>query len=110
MQNVYAQNLIPCPDGTLADPSIGCVATPANVADPSSGLLDITLHFAATLTTFAAAAATLVLIYGAVRYALAAGNKNQIDSAKRVMFWAVFGLAVALLARFVVQFVLNVIA
>jgi len=109
MENVYAQNLIPCPDGTMADPTIGCVGTPANVVNPSSDLLEIILRFAATFTMFIAGAATIILIYGGIRYAMAAGDNEQIQNAKRMMFWAVFGLVVALLSRFVVQFILNVI-
>lgn len=105
----HAQELIPCPDGTMADPAVGCATPPVTVVNPSSSLLEIILRFSGILMTFIVSVATMVLIYGGIRYAMAAGDQDQTQSAKRVMFWAVFGLVLGLLARFVVQFILNVI-
>ena len=81
----HAQELIPCPDGTYADPSIGCVATPGGVISPEAGLVDLILRIATVLTTVVAAIAVISLIYGGVSYALALGQDEKIQKAKRVI-------------------------
>ena len=48
-------SLISCPDGTLTDPSVGCVKAPGNVLNPDSSLLEIILKFAGYATTLIAA-------------------------------------------------------
>lgn len=104
----YAQNLIPCPDGTMADPKIGCVETPGNIVNPQSGLIDLILKTGKFVGGGAAVIATLFLIYGGILYATAAGDSEKIDKAKRTLFWAVFGLIVSLLALYLAQFVIGV--
>lgn len=105
----YVQNLIACPDGTMADPLIGCVRTPATVVNPESGLIAIILKIAAYVNGSAAAIATVFVIIGAIRYAMAAGDPEQIDKAKRTIFWSLFGLILSLLAVFVAQFIAGII-
>jgi hypothetical protein len=104
-----AQDLISCPDGTMADPSIGCVQTPGSIVNPESGLLEIILKFSSGLMLFLAGVATMTLIYGAIRYAMAAGDENQIKTAKRIMIWSIVGLVVGLLASYVVQLVIGIV-
>lgn len=110
IQNAFAQELIPCPDGSLADPSIGCVTVPGSVVDPESSLLSLILRAADGALSVVAGVAVIFLIYGGIRYAMAAGDDEKINKAKRMMIWSVFGLVLSLLAVFVVQFVLEVIA
>jgi hypothetical protein len=105
----YAQNLIPCPDGTMADPAIGCVQTPSSIVSAESSLLEVILKASSGFMIFLAGAATIVLIYGGIRYAMALGNEYEIKKAKRIIFWSVFGLVVGLLASFVTGFVFNLI-
>jgi len=106
----YAQELIPCPDGSFADPSIGCVETPAFVLNPESSLLNIILSFVDTALLFVAGIATITLIYGAIRYAISLGNEESLGKAKRIMLFSVFGLIVALLAKFVVTTILGIVS
>lgn len=105
----YAQNLIPCPDGTMADPAIGCVQTPASIIGAESSLLEVILKATSGFMFFMAGATTIILIYGGIRYAMALGNEYEIKKAKRIMFWGVFGLVIALLAAFVTGFVFNLV-
>jgi hypothetical protein len=107
--NAHAQDLISCPDGTMADPSIGCVQTPGALVNPQSDLLGIVLKFSSGLMFFLAGVATISLIYGAIRYAMAAGDENQIQTAKRIMIWSVVGLVLGLLAGYVVQLVIGIV-
>ncbi len=37
----YAQDLIPCEDGTLADPTVGCITTPKAIVHTQSEILSI---------------------------------------------------------------------
>ncbi|MBU0727867.1 pilin [Patescibacteria group bacterium] len=104
-----AQELIQCADGTMADPTIGCVETPSALINPQSNLAAIILNFASGLMTFVAGVAVLTLIYGGIRYAMAAGSDEQINKAKRIMFWGGFGLIVGLLAQFVAKFIVGII-
>jgi len=108
--SAYAQELIPCPDGTLADPSIGCVETPGIIINPESNLINIILQLADGLLLFVAGIATISLIYGGIKYATSIGNEAELSRAKRILFWSIFGLIVALLAKFVVGTVTGIVS
>ncbi len=106
----YAQDLIPCPDGTQADPAIGCVETPASVVASDTSAMELVLKIASILMTVVAAAAVIMLIVGGITYSLSAGDEDKMQKAKSMMFWSVIGLIVALIARFVAQAVIGVVA
>ena len=93
----------------MADPSIGCVETPGGLVNPDSNIISIILSVAGSLMTFVAGIAIATLIYGGIRYAMAIGNEEAVNKAKRIIFWSVFGLIVAILARFVANFVLDLV-
>lgn len=105
----YAQSLIACPDGTMADPAIGCVAIPSNVISPESSLLNLILKIANGALMAAGGLAVIFLIIGAIRYAAATGDPDRIEQAKRTMIWSVAGLLVSFLASGIIQFILNTI-
>ena len=105
----YAQDLIPCPDGTYADPSIGCVTAPATTVAAESNIIDLILRIASVFMAVVAGVAVIALIFGGISYAMALGNDEKIQKAKRMIFWSVIGLVVALVARFVVQFVISTV-
>lgn len=106
---LLAQNLIPCPDGTLADPGVGCVGIPEAIVSPESPVLNLILKTANILVMAAGGLAILFLIYGAIRYAAARGEQNQIDQAKRTIFWSLAGLVLSVLAASLVQFILKLL-
>lgn len=107
----YAQDLIPCSDGTMADPSIGCTTAPVGtVVNPESSIVEIILKIGGGLMSVVAVAAVLMLIYGGVTYALAAGDDEKLQKSKRLMIWSIAGLVVSLLARAIAQFVIGSIA
>ncbi len=105
----YAQNLIACPDGTMADPAVGCVPVPSNVISPESSILNLILKVGSGLMTATGGIAVIFLIYGAIRYATATGDPDRIEQAKRTMIWSVVGLAISLLSAGLIQFILNTI-
>lgn len=101
--------LIPCQDGTFADPTVGCTDTPAAIVNAQSDMLSIILKTADVVVSFAVIGAVIVLIYGSIIYAISMGNKDKIQKAKNILFWSVFGLVVALLAKYIVTAVLAII-
>lgn len=104
------QELIPCEDGTMADPSVGCTETPSAIVSTQSEILSIILKSADALVTIAAAASVVVLIYGAISYAMSMGSDEKLKKAKNIIFWSIFGLVVALLAKYIVSAVLVIIS
>ena len=104
----HAQELIPCPDGSQADSTIGCTTIPANILNPSADILKLILKTADGLLMILTGIAVIFLMYSAIRYAMAAGNDDQINKAKRAMFWSVFGLAISSISIFVVQFIMDI--
>lgn len=110
IETAHAQDLIPCPDGSMADPSIGCVETPGIIINPESNLINIILQLADGLLLFVAGVATISLIYGGIKYATSVGNEAELSKAKRILIWSIFGLIVALLAKFVVGTVTGIVS
>jgi hypothetical protein len=101
--------LIPCPDGTMADSSIGCVNTPSAVVSPNSSITEIILNAASTAMSLVIVAAVIMLMYGGISYTIAAGDDAKIRKSKRIMLWGVIGFIVALLARLLTKFVLQIV-
>ena len=52
-------------------------------------------------------AAVIMIIVGGFRYITISGNEQAVSSAKKTILYALVGLAVAVLAQLIVQFVLN---
>jgi hypothetical protein len=110
IENAYAQAQIPCPDGSFADPTLGCVSTPASVLNPESGIVTITLKFADGLLLAVTALATITLIYGAIRYTISLGDEADISRAKKTIFWSMVGLIIGLLSKYVVSSILGILS
>lgn len=105
----YAQQLIPCADGTMADPSVGCVKAPVAIANPETGIPEIILNIASGVMGLASIACVILLIYGGIIYATAAGDNDKISKAKKVIFWGIIGFLVSFLARYGAQAVLQIV-
>jgi hypothetical protein len=102
--------LIPCADGTMADPIIGCLEAPASIINPNSGMLQLILHFSDGLMKMVIAVSTMSLIYGALRYITANGNEAKLERAKGIIFWSMFGLIVALISKMVVAEAIKIVS
>jgi hypothetical protein len=105
----YAQGFTPCADGTMADPTVGCTEAPKAIVGTQSEILNIVLKTADAVVMIAVMASVAVLIYGGIVYAVSIGNEEKIKTAKNVLFWGIFGLIVALLAKSIVSAVLVII-
>lgn len=106
IKGAHAQSLIPCGDGTHADPSIGCVDVPAALVNPEADILNVILSIAEKLVDITVLASAAFLIYGGITYALSVGNERKIQTAKQVIFWSIFGLVLTLLAKYIVSAIL----
>lgn len=95
-------DLLPCPDGTQADPSLGCVSTPSNILNPASDAAAWIVQIATGLSVAVAIAATIGILVGGIQYMLALGNDEKIQQAKRNLFWSVMGLILSGMAYAVV--------
>lgn len=60
--------------------------------------IDIILNFAGAL-------AVLFIIYAGVLYITSSGSKDRIDTAKKTLTYAVLGIIVIVLSKFIVAFV-----
>ena len=63
-----------------------------------------------TLMVVIGALAVFFIIFGGVKYLTSGGDKDKVTSAKNTILYAVIGLVIALLARVIVQLVLNAMA
>lgn len=60
-----------------------------------------------TITYVVGAIAVLMIVIGAVRYALSAGDQSQVTAAKNTILYALVALIVAIMANALVNFVLT---
>jgi heme/copper-type cytochrome/quinol oxidase subunit 2 len=49
----------------------------------------------------------VMIVFGGIRYASSAGNKNAVDSAKNTIIYSVVGLVVAIVAFALVQWIFD---
>ena len=110
ISKAYAQDLIPCSDGTMADPSIGCVSMPSTTVSSESNIADILLSVASSFMTLISVVAIIFLMVGGIRYTLAAGDDEKIRKSKQIMLWSLIGFAISLSARTLAHFVLSAIS
>jgi hypothetical protein len=101
--------LIPCPDGTMADPSIGCVNAPSAVVSVDSSITEIILSAANMAMSIVIVVAVCILMYGGIIYAISAGDDEKIHKSKRIMFWGIVGFIVALMAKLLAKFILGIV-
>ncbi len=60
-----------------------------------------------TITFLIGGISVLMIIIGAVRYALSAGDQSQVTAAKNTILYAIIALIVAVMANAIVNFVLT---
>ena len=106
MKNTFAQ-LVDCPDGTLADASVGCTTSPNSIVNSEIRLAEVIAKFGNGFMNLVIAVSIIFLIIGSIKYTLAAGEDEKIQKAKRTIIWSVGGLVLAISARLVAQLVLS---
>jgi hypothetical protein len=99
------------PTPVLADAASNMVGGGAGTADPDKGVgrsLDSQISTAINMLLWVVGASSVIMIiYGAIRFITSAGNPEKVKAAKNTIMYAVIGLAVALLAWAIVNFVVG---
>ena len=73
----------------------------------SADSLNHTIGVAINFLSFAVGLiAVIMLIVGGIKFALAGGDSNSANNARNTVFYALIGLAIAVLAQIIVHFVL----
>lgn len=94
----------PCQDSNLVNTEL-CRAAASNESLFGPG--SIWNRILNTLTFAVGAIAVLMVVLGAIRYAVSAGDQAQVTSAKNTIIYAVIALVVAIMANAIVNFVLT---
>lgn len=107
LQKVLAATGELCSDGTIKDPSVGCIETPAGIVDSNTNLSDLILKSANLILMFAGSIAVIMLIVSGLQYATAMGDEEKMNQAKMNFKWSGIGLIVSLSAYGIVEFVIK---
>ncbi len=103
-------NEAPAEFGSKTLDTVGRVEPPSMLPSATEySLPDAIATGATVLTEIAAGLAVCFLIWGAIVFAMAAGDEEKIDHAKAIMKWSVFGLIIAITALGMVALVQNAI-
>lgn len=77
-------------------------------ADSSSHDLNSTIHTVInTMLFIIGILAVIMIIFGGIRYVTSAGNEKNVEGAKNTIMYSVIGLAVAVIAFAIVQWVFT---
>ncbi len=77
-----------CSDGTVKDPSIGCIEAPGGIISSYSNMYDLIARVGDFMLVSAGSIATIMLIISGFQYATAMGDDEKITTAKRNMKWS----------------------
>lgn len=89
------------------DPTASAVCVSKGGGDPISGQDGALLKITNIVAFAAGAAAIIIIIAGGVRYILSDGDSNKISQAKSTITGALVGLIVVVLARVIINYVVN---
>lgn len=93
-----------CKNGKTAKSAV-CSSTTST--DPVSGDNGALAHIIDIITYVAGAAAIIIIVYGAIKYITSGGDAANVKNAKDTVFYALIGLAVIVLAKALMLFVLG---
>lgn len=81
---------------------LGWGAVPAQVAQ-AQGLAAILTNLLNFLLGIVGVLALIALVVGAIMYLTAAGDENRIDTGKKIVRWAIWGIVIALASMVIVR-------
>jgi hypothetical protein len=106
--NAYAFNSYSGVNCNSANSSALCTQSSkssGNVIYGSNSLLVKATNFIALI---AGIAATILIVIGGIQYVTSGGSPESAGNAKRTIIYSLIGIAVIVLAKFIVQYVVNV--
>ncbi|MDB5170383.1 MAG: rane protein of unknown function [Candidatus Saccharibacteria bacterium] len=89
------------------DPTSSAVCVSKDSGDPISGSNGILLKITNIIAYIAGAAAVIVIILGGLRYVTSNGDSNNVASAKITATGALIGLAIIIVARSLINYLVN---
>ncbi len=95
-----ALNLYDNCSGSSADSSVCGGATGDSIGTIVTNIISILMYVLGFV-------AVIVIVIGGIMYATAAGDANRLKAAKDTILYAAIGVAVAILAQVIVQFVVR---
>lgn len=95
-----------CPAGGQSSTSAVCTdkSTNGNPISGSNGVLEKVTNIIALVS---GAAAIILILVGSIRYVISNGDSNKINSAKNTVINSLIGLAIVVIARTIIIFVLG---
>lgn len=95
-----------CAAGTKTSDSAVC-KDKNNNTNPFYGPGSLVSKATEVVAILAGSAAFIMIIVSGIRFAISGGDSNAVTSARNTMFYALIGLAVAVMAQAMVIFVIN---
>ncbi len=98
-----------CYNGTVYSSQSACIAAAGGSTTGATGdyqfLLDIADRVKTVITIVAGSIAAVMVVVAGFLFLTAAGNQNTIGTARKMLIWALVGLAIVLLAQALVALV-----
>lgn len=86
---------------------IGVTGAKCTAAGDNTSIDGIVKAVVSILSIIVGVAAVIMLIIGGLKYVTSGGDSNAVSSAKNTVLYALIGLVVAVLAQFIVHFIIN---
>ena len=80
---------------------------PSTLGIPALGLTSVAQDVVTVLSFVAGVLSAIFLVIGGIRYSSSGGNSQRVESAKQTLTYAVIGLIIAILAPFIVGFIVS---
>ena len=75
---------------------------------PNKALDEVVIDITDWILGFAGILALLFIIWGGIQYTTAAGNENQMDTAKKTLQWGITGLVIVGLSFAIIKVIIDV--
>lgn len=104
---VYAATTCP-KDGTSAGQVVDGIGVTGDSCDKNKDkIVNIIGDVTRLISYFAGVAAVIMVIVAGFKYITSGGDSAKVTSAKNTLIYALIGIAVAVLAQFIIQFVIS---
>ncbi len=81
---------------------------PSNIVSPDEPVSNILINIADYLLLTIGSVAVVLFVFGAFVWIFAKGDEEQINKAKKLFFYAIFGALFALLSYVIVEYVIDI--
>ncbi|MCD6109399.1 hypothetical protein J7J83_01410 [bacterium] len=93
--------------GTAGAQLINPGDAPRDIAAGGGDIRALVLNIVSFVLGFLGLIAVIMIIYGGITYVTAAGNQEKVDSAKKIIMYAIVGIIIVLISFALVNTVIN---